>query len=265
MPTYLPGAPCWIDLTSTDIDRARDFYGQLLGWQAEPGSAEFGGYFMFTHDGVPVAGGMPAPAGTPGTDQWNVYLNVPDAAATLTAAQHHGASVVVEAMPVADLGTMGMLVDPAGAPTGIWQAGTFAGCGAIGDPGTPAWFELHTRGYDAAAGFYRDVFGWDLHPMGDDPQFRYATFGEGESAVAGLMADDELPDGVAGRWSVYFPVADADAAAEQVGALGGSVQRAPQDSPFGRITVVTDSTGAHLCLIGPNIAAANTADAGASS
>jgi predicted enzyme related to lactoylglutathione lyase len=26
------GAPCWIDLTSSDLGRARDFYGAVFGW-----------------------------------------------------------------------------------------------------------------------------------------------------------------------------------------------------------------------------------------
>ena len=29
------GAPCWIDLFSSDPDRAEEFYGRLFGWIAE--------------------------------------------------------------------------------------------------------------------------------------------------------------------------------------------------------------------------------------
>ena len=32
---YVPnGAPCWIDLMSSDTDKSRAFYGELLGWTA---------------------------------------------------------------------------------------------------------------------------------------------------------------------------------------------------------------------------------------
>ncbi|MGH3557765.1 MAG: VOC family protein, partial [Mycobacterium sp.] len=29
------GAPTWIDLTSSDLDRAQDFYGTVFGWTFE--------------------------------------------------------------------------------------------------------------------------------------------------------------------------------------------------------------------------------------
>ena len=58
-PTAQPGAPCWIDLLTSDPGRSRAFYGQLFGWTAEEASPEFGGYFMFLHNGAPVAGAMP--------------------------------------------------------------------------------------------------------------------------------------------------------------------------------------------------------------
>ena len=35
MPDYAPGTPCWVDVTSPDLDRTTDFYGGLFGWQAE--------------------------------------------------------------------------------------------------------------------------------------------------------------------------------------------------------------------------------------
>ena len=52
------GAPCWVDLFTSDPDRSRAFYGELFGWTSEEPNAEFGGYFNFSKDGIPVAGGM---------------------------------------------------------------------------------------------------------------------------------------------------------------------------------------------------------------
>ena len=59
------GAPCWIDLLTSDEARAREFYTGVFGWTAGEGSSEFGGYFMFLRDGVPVAGGMQKPSTIP--------------------------------------------------------------------------------------------------------------------------------------------------------------------------------------------------------
>src|SRR5690606_4994048 len=45
------GSPCWVDLMTSDTDRARAFYGELLGWECEDANPEFGGYANFRHDG----------------------------------------------------------------------------------------------------------------------------------------------------------------------------------------------------------------------
>ncbi len=34
-PTLVIGAPCWIDLYSSDTEKATEFYGGLFGWTTE--------------------------------------------------------------------------------------------------------------------------------------------------------------------------------------------------------------------------------------
>lgn len=50
------GSPCWVDLWTSDVAASRRFYADLLGWQAQEPSPEFGGYFMFTRNGPPWPG-----------------------------------------------------------------------------------------------------------------------------------------------------------------------------------------------------------------
>ena len=52
------GAPCWIDLLTSDPDRSRSFYGQLFGWTSEDAGEQYGGYINFQKDGIQVAGCM---------------------------------------------------------------------------------------------------------------------------------------------------------------------------------------------------------------
>ena len=52
-----------------------------------------------------------------------------------------------------------------------------------------------------------------------------------------------LPDEVPARWFVRFGVDDADAAVVLALALGGTIQHEPWDSPFGRMSVITDTQG----------------------
>src|SRR5271163_4903509 len=166
------GSPCWADLWTSDVEGSAEFYGEVFGWEAQEPSAEFGGYFMFTRAGVPVAGGMGDMGDMKAENVWKVYLDTDDIAKTLQAAEEAGAVIVSPAMPVADLGTQAVLVDPTGAHLGAWQAGTFPGFTVLGEHGAPSWFELHTREHATAVDFYRSVFRWETYTVSDTDEFR---------------------------------------------------------------------------------------------
>jgi len=249
------GAPCWIDLFTSDPDAAREFYGQLFGWTSEAAGEEYGGYITFAKDGQVVAGGMhnDGSQGTP--DVWTVYLASADAQQTVDAAAAAGGQVYLAPMEVPAMGTMAMIADPGQAALGIWQPSGHQGFQVLGEPGTPAWFELHTKAYDPSVAFYRTVFDWDTHVAGDTPEFRYTTLGEGEAALAGVMdATSFLPDDVPSHWTVYFGVEDADATLAKVTELGGAVVDAAEDTPYGRLATAADTTGTRFRLLGPNAA-----------
>ena len=249
------GAPCWVDLLTSDAERSREFYGQLFGWTSTEPQEQFGGYFNFSKDGVLVAGGMPKQAGVEAPETWSVYLATDDAQKTLEAATAHGGQILLPAMAVADLGTMGMVADAGGAAIGLWQPGLHKGFGVFGEAGTPAWFELFTRDYPASVAFYRDVFGWDTQTVGDTPEFRYTIMQHGEEQLAGIMdASGFLPEGVPAHWSVYFGTEDTDASLATITRLGGSVIMPAEDTPYGRLAEAADPTGVHFKLVAPNAA-----------
>jgi uncharacterized protein len=244
------GAPCWIDLFTSDTEKSRAFYGELFGWTSEDAGAEYGNYINFSKDGVRVAGGMrnDGQAGMP--DVWSIYLATDDADATVAAATSQGGQVIVPAMDVGELGRFAVVTDAGQAAVGMWQAKQHSGFGVIAEPGAPSWFELHTRDYDASVQFYREVFGWNTHVESDTPDFRYTTLGEGPEAAAGIMdASGFLPDGVPAHWSVYFGTDDTDKTLAQVVELGGSVVRPAEDTPYGRLAQAADPTGALFKLV----------------
>ena len=247
------GSPCWVDLMSSDTARSREFYGQLLGWTAEDPNPEFGGYFNFQKNGARIAGCMSSQPGEGPSDAWSVYLATDDAAKTLEVTVANGGQVVVPAMQVGDFGTMGMLIDPTGAAIGVWQPDQHKGSGILGEPGAPSWFELMTRDYDTAIGFYREVFGWETHVESDTAEFRYTTMVHEGEWLAGVMdASAILPEGVPPYWSVYFGVVDTDAAVAKVNELGGTVIAPAEDSPYGRIATVADANGARFQIVAAN-------------
>lgn len=251
-PDHTNGAPCWIDLMTSDAEKAKAFYGTLFGWTFQTGDEEkYGGYVTAAKGGKSVAGMMQkdeSMAGMP--DMWSTYLRSEDAAATVRAAAQNGGQVYMEPMDVPDQGRMAMIGDATGASIGVWEPGEMKGYELVAEAGAPAWHELHAKDYTAAVKFYQDVFGWDTDVMSDTPEFRYTTLGAGESAKAGIMdASAHLPADVPASWQIYFAVEDADATTAQAVSMGATVIQEPEDSTFGRLATLTDPTGAMFKIV----------------
>lgn len=247
------GTPCWFDLMTSDIDASTAFYEGLFGWEAEPGSEEHGGYVNFRFDGARVAGAMakmPDMAAMP--DVWSVYLATDDADATVAAATEAGGTAMLPVMDVGDLGRMAVLGDPDGAAIGLWQSGEHTGFVGSDAPGTPSWFELHTRSYAPSVAFYADVFGLSPMVAADEDDFRYTVLQHDGTDAAGVMdAVAFLPEGVPSHWSVYIQVADADATLAKATELGGTVLMGPDDTPYGVLATIQDPTGAVIKIQKP--------------
>ncbi len=245
------GSPCWADLWTSDVEGSRKFYAELFGWEAQEPSAEFGGYFMFTRQGVPIAGAMGDMGDMKANNSWKVYLATDDVAKTVETATGEGAQLVAPPMAITDLGSQAVIVDPTGAAVGIWQPGTFPGFTVLDEHGAPSWSELLTRDYATAVAFYRSVFGWATHTVSDSDEFRYTVMRHpsADGELAGIMdASSFLPEGEASSWSVYWEVDDIDAVVSHATALGGSVRTAPRDTPYGRLAEVADPSGASFKL-----------------
>jgi uncharacterized protein len=245
-PTLVIGAPCWIDLYSSDTEQATEFYGGLFGWTTELQREEFGGYFIWQKDGKAVGGCM-ANSGEEGMpDTWTVYLTTDDVERTAKDAAAKGGKVHMEPMPVAENGSFTIIGDPGGAGIGAWQADQVTGFEIWNEPGAPRWFELETPQYDAAVAFYRDVFKWNTHTFSDTPEFRYTTLRAGDDDLAGIQ---NMPEGTPSAWTIYFGVDDTDAALERVAELGGKVLQPAEDTPYGRLAQAADPTGTAFKLM----------------
>lgn len=251
-PDITSGAPCWIDLMTSDTDKAKSFYNALFGWTYETGDQEkYGGYITASKDGRLVAGIMQKQADMGAMpDVWSTYLRTDDIKATTEAAAAHGGQVLLEPMDVPEQGIMAMYGDSSGAAIGAWQFGEMKGYEVAAESGAPAWHELLAKDYESAVSFYQSVFGWETAVMSDTPEFRYTTLGAGDDAKAGIMdAAGFLPEQVPSMWSVYFAVDNTDATVEQATALGATVMEAAEDTPFGRLATLSDPTGAVFKVI----------------
>ena len=244
------GTPCWVDLGVDDIDKARAFYGGLLGWDIQPGPPEAGGYAICLLRGRPAAGIGPkmGPAEMPTV--WTTYLAADSADDIAAKVKTAGGQLLTDLMDVMDAGRMAIAADPAGAVFGIWQGRAHTGVGVADEPGSLCWNENMSRDFEGNKAFYRAVFGYEYDDMSGDG-FKYATLKVGDAIVGGIgELPADVPAEVPANWSVYFAVADTDAAVGTVTGLGGGIVRPAWDSPYGKMATVSDDQGAVFSLIG---------------
>jgi predicted enzyme related to lactoylglutathione lyase len=250
--SYEAGTPCWVELSSPDLDASIEFYGGLFGWEVpESENAEqTGGYRLAAKDGHPVAGMMPQmQEGQP--TAWTTYVTVGDASATAAAVTDAGGTVLAEPMEVMDLGTMAVLADPAGSVFGVWQPGAFHGAALVNEPGALAWNELNARDLAGAKEFYGAVFGWGFEDVEFEGMGSYTTIVLGEQGVGGILDMDArgVPEMVPPHWQGYFSVDDTDSTIEMAKQSGGGVMVEPMEVPAGRFAILTDPHGASFAVI----------------
>ena len=172
---YAPGTFCWVELTTTDQDAAKAFYGELLGWAAEDRPVGEGGYVysMMQVGGKNVGAIALQPeqqreAGVP--PLWNSYVSVEDADATAARAGELGATVHAPPFDVMDVGRMAVIQDPQGAFFEIWQPREHFGASLVNAPGALVWNELASPDLEASSAFYGALFGWKVEPFEGSPE-----------------------------------------------------------------------------------------------
>jgi predicted enzyme related to lactoylglutathione lyase len=245
------GVPCWTDLTAPDVDAAKAFYADVLGWSYQDTEAEYGGYAIAQVHGAAAAGIGPRPQGA--SNGWTLYLASDDADKTATAITERGGRVLLPPGDVGPLGRMLIAADPTGASFGVWQAGTHIGAGVVNQPGGLSWEDLRSPNPDAARAFYVSVFGYRTELLPDaGPE--YTTFAlPGEEAPLGGMGGMMGADDQAAQWLVYFGVADAAAAVAAAERSGGSVLMPDFETPYGRMAGLADPTGAVFWVAQTNV------------
>jgi predicted enzyme related to lactoylglutathione lyase len=247
---YAPGTFCWVELSTTDQEAAKSFYGALLGWQADdrPVGDEGYVYSMMQVGGDNVAAIATQPdqqreAGVP--PLWNSYVSVEDADASAARAGELGATVHAPPFDVMDVGRMAVIQDPQGAFFMLWQPKAHFGASLVNAPGALVWNELNSPDLDASSAFYSQLFGWTIAPFEGSPE-PYLSIKVGEANNGGIRP--LTPPGTPPHWLAYFGVEEIDAALAQVKELGGNVLAGPIDIQIAKIGIVQDPQGAVFAL-----------------
>ncbi|MFE2061173.1 VOC family protein [Streptomyces sp. NPDC059467] len=243
------GTPCWTDAMFSDLEGAKAFYGEVLGWTFGESSSEYGNYTQAYADGKAVAAVVPPMPGQEGQSQWCLYFASPDAVAAAERIREHGGEVLMEPMQVGEFGTMCLAREPGGAVFGIWQGGVHEGFDATAVPGAYCWAEVFTREPEKTDPFLGALFPYTAKQIEDD-NVDFRMFDLGEQTVLGRMRmTDDFPPEVPSYINVYFTVADCDEAVAKATKLGAVLRFGPMSSPFGRFAALSDPQGANFSVI----------------
>ena len=236
----------WIELSSSDMVQARQFYSHLFGWQALEIPLPFGGYYtMFQQDGLNVAGGGPLQddqleAGIP--SYWLCYLNVEEIEVAAERIGSVGGAVVMPPMQVMEEGWLALIQEPTGAMLGLWQAKNHIGVQVMNRPNTLCWVELQTRDPEAAKTFLSKAFDWQSRTDQHGYTVFYTSQGEDIAGMIPISPEwGEMPP----SWVAYIMVADIADTVQRATELGGQVLVAPMPmGEMGLFALLQDPTGA---------------------
>jgi predicted enzyme related to lactoylglutathione lyase len=243
------GTPCWADAMFADVEGAKSFYGDVLGWTFGEASTEYGNYTQAYANGKAVAAVVPPMPGAEDQSAWCLYLASPDVNATAAKVRDHGGEILMGPMQVSDFGSMLLVRDPSGVVFGVWQAGVHEGFEAKAVPGAYCWAEVFTREPEKSDAFFPAVFPYRAQQMEDDTM-DFRVFNLDEQSVLGRMKmTDDFPPEVPPYINVYFTVEDCDAAVAKATERGGVLRFGPMDTPFGRFAALSDPQGASFSVI----------------
>jgi predicted enzyme related to lactoylglutathione lyase len=114
-----PGALCWNELLTRDVEGAAAFYSGLFGWDVR--TMDFGGssYTVFEGPEGPLAGMIAMPDPADAAPNWLPYFGVPDTDDRARAAKIAGGQIYVAPADAPGVGRFAVLGDPQGAVVAI--------------------------------------------------------------------------------------------------------------------------------------------------
>ena len=238
----------WHDHTSGDVEKAKSFYTELLGWELETFDTGGMNYPMIKANDAMHGGFGESQGGSP--PHWLGHVAVEDADETAEKVKSGGGTVYYGPADIPEVGRFVIFADP--------QEAVLSAFASSSEPEGPmaegvfVWDELATSDVAGAKAFYADVFGWTARDMDMGDGMTYSIFERPAGGdVGGCMplTDDMKAHDVPPNWLTYIGTDDVDATAEKAEELGATVHMPPTDIPtVGRFSVLMDPTGAAFAL-----------------
>jgi len=116
------GVFVWDELHTNDIEAARRYYGEVVGWTTR--DVDMGGGFTYTMfvraSGEDAGGGAQLPD-DPSPPHWLTYIATEDVDETTAKAASLGATTIVEPADIPGVGRFSVIQDPVGAFIGLFR------------------------------------------------------------------------------------------------------------------------------------------------
>jgi hypothetical protein len=246
--THPPGAFCWIELSTTDQNAAKSFYGSLFGWTPKDfpmGPNDFYTMFQLEERNTGAACTMRTEQRAQGVPpHWTIFIAVANVDEAASRVAGLGGKLMAPPFDVYDAGRMAVVQDPTGALFDLWQSKVHSGLGIAGVHGTLCWADLLTPDVQRAKSFYAGLLGWTITASENDPS-GYLHIRNGEQYIGGMPPSSFSPPNTPPHWLAYIYVANCDETAAKCNQLGGKTLMAPMNiEKVGRMAVLADPQGA---------------------
>ena len=234
------GKLVWVDLVTTDPDKAVSFYSAVFGWDAQ--YFDDANYIELSHNNQVVSSVVRYEEGeaVDGDARWLVSVSVSDVDVATKIAAENGGQILESATDLPDRGRYSVISDTQGAVVMLLRA-------TGGDPVDDnvvldewAWAELWTDDIEAAIGFYQAIAGYDILrlPAADGGErIVLGTDGKARATIVALPWDDVEPN-----WIPYIPVSDVANTTKRIVSAGGAVL-VQSDTGDANTAIVMDPTG----------------------
>jgi predicted enzyme related to lactoylglutathione lyase len=117
----MPNPFVHVELSTTDVAQAKKFYGKLFDWKMEDIPMGVDAAYTLINVGEGTGGGLVKQMMPGAPSAWLAYVLVDNIEAATAKAKKLGATVVKEVTEIMDTGWLSLIVDPTGAPLGLWK------------------------------------------------------------------------------------------------------------------------------------------------
>jgi uncharacterized protein len=109
------------ELNTTDVGKAKAFYGKLFDWKLEEMPMDGGEPYTIVDVGEGTGGGIMKQMIPGAASDWMPYVGVSDIRTSTATAKSLGATILKDVTEIPGMGWLSIFKDPTGAIVGLWQ------------------------------------------------------------------------------------------------------------------------------------------------